>query len=153
MTWRRRYLAQSNFLSTTSLAWSLALHLLFCSVRRSLYGGKRHVRIDLEHTVPWLYCIQNSSLCFFFISLDLTTSQFMSCLSLPFVSLWQTHLDHSKFMAQLMQKALFHNLLNFSSYNCRLRVVYFIFKMVNATVKIRKMAQVSHLSFARKMIY
>ena len=30
MTWRRRYLTQSNFLSTTSLAWSLALHLLFC---------------------------------------------------------------------------------------------------------------------------
>ena len=30
MTWRRRYLAQSNFLSTTLLAWSLALHLLFC---------------------------------------------------------------------------------------------------------------------------
>ena len=29
MTWRRRYLTQSNFLSTTSLAWSLALHL-FC---------------------------------------------------------------------------------------------------------------------------
>ena len=30
MTWRRRYLIQSDFLSTTSLAWSLALHLLFC---------------------------------------------------------------------------------------------------------------------------
>ena len=30
MTWRRRYLTQSNFLSTTLLAWSLALHLLFC---------------------------------------------------------------------------------------------------------------------------
>ena len=30
MMWRRRYLTQSNFLSTTSLAWSLALHLLFC---------------------------------------------------------------------------------------------------------------------------
>ena len=30
MTWRWRYLKQSNFLSTTSLAWSLALHLLFC---------------------------------------------------------------------------------------------------------------------------
>ena len=28
--WRRRYLTQSNFLSTASLAWSLALHLLFC---------------------------------------------------------------------------------------------------------------------------
>ena len=30
MMWRWRYLTQSNFLSTTSLAWSLALHLLFC---------------------------------------------------------------------------------------------------------------------------
>ena len=30
MTWRRRYLTQSNFLSTTSLTWCLALHLLFC---------------------------------------------------------------------------------------------------------------------------
>ena len=30
MMWRQRYLTQSNFLSTTSLAWSLALHLLFC---------------------------------------------------------------------------------------------------------------------------
>ena len=29
MTWRWRYLRQSNFLSTKSLAWSLALHL-FC---------------------------------------------------------------------------------------------------------------------------
>ena len=29
-TWRRRYLTQSNFLCTTSLAWSLALHLLCC---------------------------------------------------------------------------------------------------------------------------
>ena len=28
--WRQRYLTQSNFLSTTSLALSLALHLLFC---------------------------------------------------------------------------------------------------------------------------
>ena len=30
MTWRRRCLTHSNFLSTTSLIWSLALHLLFC---------------------------------------------------------------------------------------------------------------------------
>ena len=30
MTWRRRYLTQSNILSIPSLAWSLALHLLFC---------------------------------------------------------------------------------------------------------------------------
>ena len=30
MTWRWSYLTQSNFLSTALLAWSLALHLLFC---------------------------------------------------------------------------------------------------------------------------
>ena len=30
MTWRWRYLTQTDFLNTTSLAWSLALHLLFC---------------------------------------------------------------------------------------------------------------------------
>ena len=30
MIWRWMYLTQSDFLSTTSLAWSLALHLLFC---------------------------------------------------------------------------------------------------------------------------
>ena len=41
ITWWRRYLTQSNFLSSTSLAWSLALHL-FCSVRRSLYGGRKY---------------------------------------------------------------------------------------------------------------
>ena len=41
MTWRRRYLTQSHFLSTASLDWSLVLHLLFCSVRRSLYGGRK----------------------------------------------------------------------------------------------------------------
>ena len=30
MTWRWKYLTQSNFFSTTSLVWSLALHSLFC---------------------------------------------------------------------------------------------------------------------------
>ena len=30
MIWWLMYLTQSDFLSTTSLAWSLALHLLFC---------------------------------------------------------------------------------------------------------------------------
>ena len=29
--WRRRYLTHNHFRSTISLAWSLALHLLFCS--------------------------------------------------------------------------------------------------------------------------
>ena len=41
MTWRRRYLSQNHFLSTISLAWSLVLHLLFCSVKRSFYGGRK----------------------------------------------------------------------------------------------------------------
>ena len=36
MTWRGRYFTQSH------LAWSLALHL-FCSVRRSLYGGRKEI--------------------------------------------------------------------------------------------------------------
>ena len=42
MTWRRRNLTHSKFLSTTLLAWSLALHLLFFSVSRSLYGGRKY---------------------------------------------------------------------------------------------------------------
>ena len=40
MRWRQRFLTQKYFLSTTSLVWSLALHLLCCSVTRKLYGGK-----------------------------------------------------------------------------------------------------------------
>ena len=46
MTLQRRYLAHSNFLSTTLLALSLALHLLFCSVRRSLYGGRKQTHTN-----------------------------------------------------------------------------------------------------------
>ena len=43
MMWRWRYLAQSNFLSTTSLAWSLALHLvLFQSGEASTVEGNKH---------------------------------------------------------------------------------------------------------------
>ena len=45
---RQRYLTQSNFLSATSLAWSLALYLLFCSVRRRLYSGRKYI-----HTLLW----------------------------------------------------------------------------------------------------
>ena len=41
MTWPRRYLAQNYFVSITSLTWTLALQLLFCSVRRSLYGERK----------------------------------------------------------------------------------------------------------------
>ena len=65
MTWRWRYLTQSNFLSATSLAWSLALHLLFCFIqekplrwkeikrhtqgKKSPIGGVRgRVRVSLE---------------------------------------------------------------------------------------------------------
>ena len=35
MTWRQRFLTRKYFLCKTSLTWSLALHLLFCSVRWS----------------------------------------------------------------------------------------------------------------------
>ena len=35
MTWQSRYLTQSNFFSTTLLAWSLALHSLFCFSRET----------------------------------------------------------------------------------------------------------------------
>ena len=43
---RQRYLTQSHFLSITLLAWSLALHLLFCSVRRCLYGGRKYTHTN-----------------------------------------------------------------------------------------------------------
>ena len=52
ITWCQRYLTQSNFLSTTSLAWSLALHLLFFSVREAftVEGNKQtHTHIH-THT-------------------------------------------------------------------------------------------------------
>ena len=43
MTWRRRYSTQSNFFSTTSLAWSLALYLLFYfSQEKPLRGKEIH---------------------------------------------------------------------------------------------------------------
>ena len=40
MTWRQKYLAQNYYFSIKLVTWSLALLLLFCSVRRSLYSGK-----------------------------------------------------------------------------------------------------------------
>ena len=49
MTWRWRYLIQSHFFSTTSLTWSLAVHLLFCSVRISLYGWRKQTHTN-THT-------------------------------------------------------------------------------------------------------
>ena len=51
MTWRRRFLTQSNFLSTTSLACisGISVHPSFCSVRRSLYGdGNKHTHIHIH---------------------------------------------------------------------------------------------------------
>ena len=41
MTWQQRFFTQKYFLSTTSLACSSALNLLFCSARSSLYGEKK----------------------------------------------------------------------------------------------------------------
>ena len=42
-------MTQSNFLSTTSLVWSLALHLLFCFSQENLYGGRKYKEIH-THT-------------------------------------------------------------------------------------------------------
>ena len=51
MTWRRRYLTQSNFLSTTSLTWSLALHLLSCfNQEKPLRWKEIHTRTQAHHT-------------------------------------------------------------------------------------------------------
>ena len=85
------YLIQSNFLSTTSLAWSLALHLLFC------FSQEKHLRwkeinTDLEilenlmnfavlvqinnavyFTLIWIYKIQK-----LFISLTLGVNWYHS---------------------------------------------------------------------------
>ena len=51
MTWRQRFLTQKYFISIPSLTWSLTLHLLFCSVRRSLYLEKRYTQTHTDrHT-------------------------------------------------------------------------------------------------------
>ena len=49
-SWQNKY-----FLSTTSLGWSLALHLLFCSVRRSLYNKSK--KTTDKHTPRFLIAI------------------------------------------------------------------------------------------------
>ena len=50
MTWRQRYLTQSNFLSTTSLSLSRAVHLLFCfSQEKPLRWKEMHIH---THTHP-----------------------------------------------------------------------------------------------------
>ena len=41
MKWRQRYLIQKYFLIIPSLTWTLALFLLFCSVRGYLYGESK----------------------------------------------------------------------------------------------------------------
>ena len=41
LKWRQRSLVQKYFSSIASLTRTLALHLLFCSVRRSLYGERK----------------------------------------------------------------------------------------------------------------
>ena len=42
MTWRRRYLTQNHFLSTKSLAWSLALHYFVQSGEALMVEGNKH---------------------------------------------------------------------------------------------------------------
>ena len=58
MTWRRGYLTQNHFLSTTSLVWSLALHLLFCSFRRKEMRWKEiniptHTQSSFKSSKTW----------------------------------------------------------------------------------------------------
>ena len=51
ITWRQRFFTQKYFLSTTSLACSSALNLLFCSVKSSLYGEKKKTLPLVENLV------------------------------------------------------------------------------------------------------
>ena len=46
MTWQQSYLAQNNFLNITSLTWTLALHLLLCSFRRSIYSERKQTHTN-----------------------------------------------------------------------------------------------------------
>ena len=52
MIWRWMYLTQSDFLSTTSLAWSLALHLLFCFSQEKPLRWKEINTHTRNHLVP-----------------------------------------------------------------------------------------------------
>ena len=69
MMGRRRYLTQSNFLSTTSLAWSLALHLLFCfsqekPLRWKEINTQTHTNVTTKIILPCLnYISLGRSLC------------------------------------------------------------------------------------------
>ena len=58
MIWWWMYLTQSDFLSTTSLAWPLALHLLFCfSQEKSLRWKEIHTHI--HRITRSLYILKN----------------------------------------------------------------------------------------------
>ena len=48
--WWQKFLTQKYFLITTLLAWSLTLHLLLCSVKRSLYSERKYT-----HTYTFIF--------------------------------------------------------------------------------------------------
>ena len=54
--WRRRYLTHNHFLRTISLAWSLALHLLFCSAEVFAVEGNKHTHTH-KHTNRHIYVL------------------------------------------------------------------------------------------------
>ena len=62
MTWLQRYLTQKNFLSITSLTWTLVLYLLLYSGRRSLYGERKKNKRTHTHTHPVKYYSVNCKL-------------------------------------------------------------------------------------------
>ena len=53
MTWRRRYLTQNNFLSTTSLAWSLALHFFLFDREKPLRWKEIHTHTSCLPKEKW----------------------------------------------------------------------------------------------------
>ena len=55
--WRRRYLTHNHFLRTISLAWSLALHLLFCSAEVFAVEGNKHTH---THTYTHIHTHTNT---------------------------------------------------------------------------------------------
>ena len=106
MTWRRRYLTQSHFLSTTSLDWSLALYLLFCSVRRSLYGGRKEIHTHTHthththaHKPTLTYLVSIKTKNFKVFETNLTRKMFFGDI------LWILPVDTSEFSA-LLQSGL-----------------------------------------------
>ena len=61
MTWRRSYLTQSNFLSTTSLTWSLALYLLFCFSQEKTHT---HIHMSAISLRTFIFEKKNFQNCF-----------------------------------------------------------------------------------------